>query len=116
MKGKLLGDMDLDFLLTREDFLVLFFDKETLTCKLNFEGKDIERSAEVKFSDSEGMCDGMMVKYDEKTDTYKIEVNSWVREMLEERGKWGSRYGAGEKITFYTLDAKSRPFFEERQD
>ena len=97
MKGTLWSNLDINLALTDEEFDSLIINP--LECELV--GESVRRKAKVRFEDLMSMGDGIKVEYDSKTEEYDIIINQKAYNRIKERGEFGTRYGMGNKITFY---------------
>jgi hypothetical protein len=111
MRGMYFGNSDIDLFLTGEELNLLrlldFKKKDDgaslshkpLECLLEDDFK-LNRKVHLQMEEFEqGGNDG--IKVDLKDDTYFIKMNNHAHELIEQRGEFGTRYGNGEKVTFY---------------
>lgn len=111
MRGMYLGNSDIDLFLTEQELnllQLLDFKKENniasishkpLECLLE-DDIGANRKVHLQLDDfKEGGNDG--IKVDFEKDTYYVKINNYARELIEQRGEFGTRYGNGEKVTFY---------------
>lgn len=109
MRGMYFGNSDIDLFLTEEELnllQLLDFNKEKsllshkpLECLLE-DDIGANRKVHLQLEDFKtGGNDG--IKVDLKKDTYYVKINNNAHELIESRGEFGTRYGMGEKITFY---------------
>lgn len=111
MRGMYFGNSDIDLFLTlRELDLLCLLDFNKKGTDASISHKPLEclleddiganRKVHLQLDDfKEGGNDG--IKVDFEKDTYYVKINNYARELIEQRGEFGTRYGNGEKITFY---------------
>jgi len=119
MKGIIFPDSDIDIHLTEDELIHLYMIEVVkkagkrkvqhipIEARLQDSGgADFGKQVYVQFDHFEDMGDGIRVSL--CTTKYTVRLNSHAQELLFVRGQFGSRYGSGEKITFYVSDRRPR--------
>jgi|GEM_PF-6435088 len=111
MRGMYFGNLDIDLFLTLREFdslCLLDFNKEKSNASISYRPLEClleddigaNRKVHLQLEDFKtGGNDG--IKVDFEKDTYYVKINDYAHELIEQRGEFGTRYGMGEKITFY---------------
>ncbi len=120
MKGTFFDNLDIDLYLTQDEFNLVYLPEleivnrelkkkyESLECMLQkMNGSDSGRKAHLQGEDFEDMGDGIKVGY--KEGTYFVKMNEHASNLIDERGRFGTRYGMGEKITIYISERCNIP-------
>ncbi len=114
MKGTLFDNMDIELYVDGIELTAVALPKlelegkklkqiyEPFECALKRpDGSDSGRNARLEGTDLKGMGDGIEVSY--QNPTYFVKANFRATDLVDLRGRFGSRYGHGEKIDIIVL-------------
>jgi hypothetical protein len=111
MRGRLFDNMDIDLILSEEEFNSTFLkleekDRRELECELiKMDRSSSGRTATLGYSDFSGYLvgvnDGVKVDYDLENKNYSVKVNNHALTSIDGRGRIITRYGNDWKIGIY---------------